>query len=369
MKFKEVINCKHFDGYKPCKFQKKYNIACNENCPYKVTPERRILIIKKGAMGEVLRCTPILRKIKSIYPDSEIWWITDYPELINENYVDKILKFNWENYFIVKNTKFDIVYSLDKERISCALANEVNADVKKGFKLKNGKILPYDKDAYYLWKRGIDDDFMKKDKRHYIDEIFEVCGFKFENEKYILPPYKIPNVNIDKSKIVVGLNTGTSNIWKTRLWKKENWIKLINLLQENNYEVVLLGGPQEDSLNRELSRLTKAKYFGTFPLREFIGLVNLTDIVVTQVTFALHVAIGLGKKIVLMNNIFNKHEFYFYNLPHVIIEPDVPCKMCYKSNFDENCPVENCMDLIKPEVVFRAVEKLSRKDILSRSNF
>jgi heptosyltransferase-2 len=312
-------------------------------------------------MGEVLRCTPLLRKIKEVYENPEIWWITDYPELINENWVDKILKFNWENYQIIKNIEFDIVYSLDKELICCSLANEVKSKIKKGFKIEDGKILPYDNDAYYLWRRGIDDKFMKNDKRHYIDEIFETCGFRFNGEEYILPPYDVPDVNIDKRKIVVGLNTGTSKTWKTRQWNKNNWIKLASKLIDNGFEVVLLGGKDEDKLNKEISEKSGAKYFGTFPLRDFIGLVSLTDIVVTQVTFALHVAIGLKKKVVLMNNIFNKYEYYFYDLDHIILEPNVPCKMCYKSNFDEDCYVKNCMDLIEVDDVFNSINELCGK--------
>lgn len=358
-----LTSCKYFDGYKPCKFQKKYkSLKCNENCEFKSIPSERILIIKRGALGEVLRCTPLLRKIKEVFKNPEIWWITDYPELINEEWVDKILKFNWENYNVVKNTEFDIIYSLDKELICCSLAKETNAKVKKGFKIENGKILPYDNDAYYLWRRGVDDEFMKKDERHYIDEIFEVCGFKFNNEEYILPPYKVPNVDIDKSKVVVGLNTGTSKTWETRLWSEKNWVELARRLIDDGFEVVLLGGKDEDEKNKRIAEKSGAKYFGTFPLRDFIGLVSLVDVVVTQVTFALHVAIGLKKKIVLMNNIFNKNEYYFYNLKHKILEPDVPCKMCYKSRFDEDCYVENCMELIKVGDVFNAIKELSEKN-------
>jgi heptosyltransferase-2 len=58
----------------------------------------------------------------------------------------------------------------------------------------------------------------------------------------------------------------------------------------------------------------------------------------------LHVAIGLEKKIVLFNNIFNRHEFDLYD-QGVIIEPEVPCKGCYKSSYDDLCPA-HCMELI-----------------------
>ena len=34
------------------------------------------------------------------------------------------------------------------------------------------------------------------------------------------------------------------------------------------------------------------------------------DVVVSQVTMAMHIAIGLGKRLILMNNIFNRNEFF-----------------------------------------------------------
>jgi len=50
-----------------------------------------------------------------------------------------------------------------------------------------------------------------------------------------------------------------------------------------------------------------AKYFGTFPYNEFTGLLSLADIVITPVTFALHVAIGLEKnKFCLITPLINQ---------------------------------------------------------------
>jgi heptosyltransferase-2 len=357
------INCKYFNGYKPCIFQKRNkDLKCNNNCSFLEKDYKKILVIKRGAIGEVMRCSALLRKFNEEYNNPLIYWITDYPEILPDLINLRKIKFTWEGYNYLKNIDFDIVYSLDKENVCCMLSKEVNAFYRKGFDLKDGKIVPYDIDAEYLWKRGIDDEFMKKDIRHYLEEIFEVAGFKFNEEEYFLPNFvKINNLNINKNKKVIGLNTGTSKTWKTRLWKKENWIKLINLLLNENYEVILLGGKDEHNLNLELSNKTNAKYFGYFSLREYLYLLNQVDLIVTQVTFAMHAAIGLKKKIILINNIFNKNEFYFYNLDYKIIEPSVSCLMCYKSNFDENCEVKNCMDLIIPENIFKAVKELCSK--------
>ena len=41
------------------------------------TYKMKIVIIKLGELGDVLRTTPILEAIKAKYPDSEITWITE----------------------------------------------------------------------------------------------------------------------------------------------------------------------------------------------------------------------------------------------------------------------------------------------------
>ena len=86
-----------------------------------------------------------------------------------------------------------------------------------------------------------------------------------------------------------------------------------------------------------------ARYLGFFPLPQFINLVDQCALVVTAVTMAMHITIGLNKKIVLFNNIFNRHEFELYGLGEVL-EPGVPCT-CY---YSPECP-NNCMQYITVE--------------------
>jgi heptosyltransferase-2 len=65
----------------------------------------------------------------------------------------------------------------------------------------------------------------------------------------------------------------------------------------------------------------------------------------------MHIATALKKKMVLMNTIFNKHEFEVYNRG-VIVEPPTPCE-CYYGN---TCVRgTSCMHDITPAVVHDAV--------------
>ena len=198
------------------------------------------------------------------------------------------------------------------------------------------------------------DDLNKQNTKHYVQEIFDICGFNFNNEEYILEvePSRV-EWNIDKSKKVIGLNTGCGGRWTSRLWPTEYWVKLSKDLLSKNYEVILLGGEQEDEKNKFIQKESGAKYFGFFSLKVFMDLLNQCETIVSAVTMAMHLAIGLKKNLILFNNIFNKNEFYLYGRGQ-ILEPDFDCD-CY---FSPTCP-NNCMQYLVPETVLESIKKLN----------
>jgi len=334
----------------PCIYHKERNVHCWK-CEYYERINKRILIIKLGAAGDVVRTTPLLRKIKQLYRDAEVTWISHFPELV-PSMVDSILNFELKNILYLINKPFDIVVNLDKDKEACALVNIIHAKRKKGFKLENGKVVPIDSQANKKWLTGLFDDVNLKNKKSYVQEIFQIFGAQFNGEKYVLEKTSNKSWNIQKSSPLIGLNTGCGDRWKTRLWPEEYWIKLVKLLKISGYEVLLLGGEKEDNKNKGISQKTNACYFGHFPLEDFISLIDQCDLVVTGVTLAMHLAIGLGKKIALFNNVFNRHEFELYNLGE-IIEPEVPCRGCFKPICNEPC-----MEKIDPKRVFQTCVKL-----------
>ena len=74
----------------------------------------RILIIKLGAIGDVLRTTPLLRRLKQLYPHAEIWWLSHTPEVL-PTMVDRRLLFNLSSTLLLESTTFDIVYNLETD--------------------------------------------------------------------------------------------------------------------------------------------------------------------------------------------------------------------------------------------------------------
>lgn len=347
-------DCEHFRGDVPCLPHKEKNVHCNE-CTFYIPKKDIILIIKLGAIGDVIRTTPLLEPIMMEHKDSLIWWLTYSPEIVPSK-VHKILPFNLESVVSLQGMSFRKVINLDKDHYACSLASQLKTDELIGFTLKDGKPSPANSSSEHKFLTGLFDDVNKSNTKNYLEEIFEICGYKFNGEEYILELKEHHNWDLPtSSKGIVGLNTGCGARWVSRLWSDGNWLNLINLLKSNGYTPLLLGGEQEHQKNKELSDKSAALYFGYFGLNKFISLVNECHLVVTAVTMGMHITIALKKKIVLLNNIFNKNEFELYGRG-VIVEPDLPCH-CFFSPVCKN-KVYFCMEHLKYETVFNSIQKL-----------
>lgn len=340
-------DCVYFRGDLPCSPHKLYGYHC-ENCPSYKQIEQQILIIKLGAIGDVIRTTPILRKIRNEFPNSYITWITYTPDILDKEWINRILPVNLESIELIKQIEFDWLINLDKDPLAISLTNKINAKKKSGFTIDNfGHAKPISSEAEnHKWLTGLFDDLSKKNVKHYVQEMFEIIGFEFNDEEYILNADKNYQWGTDHSKKIVGLNTGCGGRWTSRLWPNEYWINLAKNLIKAGHEVIFLGGEQEDEKNQMLASKSGGKYFGHFNLKQFISLVDECDLIITAVTMAMHIAMGLKKKVIIFNNIFNKNEFYLYGRGE-IIEPDPKCD-CY---YTPVCPHDS-MNKIKPETVF-----------------
>ena len=365
MKLNEIkFDCKHFKGEIPCVPNKLRDKVCS-TCDEYEKIETRILIIKLGAIGDVMRSTPLLTRFRKEYPSPHITWVTLTPEILPKAPagVDQAFRFDFTSVYKVENSEFDIAVNLDKDKEACMLLAKVKAKRKFGFIWKDNHVSISTPHAEHKLITGVFDNISKQNTKNYMEEIFEICDMKFNDEPYQL------NFNIKLadnfkfikqkagSKKIIGLNTGCGKRWQTRFWPEAYWMDLIKKLQAQNDFPLLLGGPDEDEMNKKYATSTGAFYPGTFSLPEFIALSSFCDCILTAVSMMMHIAIGLKKPLVLFNNIFNKHEFYLYN-NGVIIEPPTGCD-CYYGN---SCTrgEKHCMKDISVETVFESIKKMAK---------
>lgn len=344
-------DCRYFRGDIPCSPHKSEGVHC-DGCPHYTPRKENVLIIKLGAIGDVIRTTPLLHRLREQYPAASIWWLTRYPEVLPAD-VDRPLAFSLEASLLLQATEFDLILNLDKDPEACALTSLLQAPDRRGFILESGKPAPIDKHAHHKYLTGLFDDVNRRNTKSYPQEIFEICGWKFQGEEYILDIDRDAVQDIPSGgRPVIGLNTGCGGRWVSRLWPEEQWEALITELKDRGWFPILLGGGQEHDKNQRLANRTGAYYAGHFPLKQFIALMQSCDVVVTGVTMAMHIAIGLRKPLVLFVNIFNPHEFELYGRGE-IVAPAKPCT-CF---FQPACTNTDytCMEHLSVDQVINAV--------------
>tara|TARA_Y100001933_G_C18978227_1_gene555558 strand:+ start:164 stop:1393 length:1230 start_codon:yes stop_codon:yes gene_type:complete len=392
-------DCSYFEGHIPCKPNKQYDVQCN-NCSfyeldttkiinlqdknshlkeiYKIcnfqektlknyadinTKKTKVLFVKLGAIGDVIRTTPLLEKFRSKYGDCHFTWVTHTPQVTPKNDVDLIFQWNESSVSYISKQSFDIAINLDKDKEACILLSLVDAKKKFGFIWQNGHINTATEKAEHKLLTGLFDQLSKKNTKNYLEEIFEICHFDFNLEEYkinlnqeLSDQWNKKLKNLSKGKKIIGLNTGCGSRWKTRLWPPKNWISLINKLEKLGFFCLLMGGPDEDEMNRHYQSETNATYLGIFSLEEFIAISSNTDIIVTPVSMMMHIALALKKQLLLFNNIFNVHEFELYGRG-IIIEPTSGCD-CY---FGNSCSREkSCMKDISVKDVLSNIAVLNK---------
>ncbi len=357
-------DCLFFRGDKPC-LHKMVCAKCIKYRPVKM----RILIIKLAAIGDVLRTTPLLRRLKKENPDCFISWVADKSSgsiLEGNSFIDRILELNLETLLRIQVQKYDLAICLDKEPRATALMMLTKADKKLGYGLnKDGVIIALNKEAEYSLILGVDDELkFRKNKKSYPELIFEATGKQYKKEEYVLNLNEqelrfgknfLKRHKIANHDIIVGLNTGCGDIFATKKWTEDGFVELAGMLsKEKGVKVFLLGGPCENRRNRSIKSKVK-KVIDTRcdnTLREFIGLMAACDVIVSADTIAMHLAIALKKRVVAVFGPTCAQEIEMFGRGEKITSR-IKCAPCYR----QECEKHTCMKRISADMVFKAVKR------------
>jgi ADP-heptose:LPS heptosyltransferase len=359
-------DCIYFKGETPC----IHGLLC-DNCPQFKPFQTKILVIKRGAMGDVLRTTALLPGLKRKYPKSTIFWVVDEDStalLERHPEVDRIVPFNLENILPLFVEKFDVLFSLDKEKGSTALAEKISSSQKYGFGLnEHGNLSILNPASEYAYRLGVDNDLkFYRNQKTYQEIIYEMAELDYQGDPYTLCLQEadrerarllFKKLRIPKSRPAIGLNTGSGTRFETKQWPPRYFAKLIDLLTSKlKANVFLLGGPKEKALNRSLECRARRKAFNTGSdnsLLEFAGILSFMDVVVSSDSLAMHLAVALGKNVVALFGSTCPQEISLTGRGAKLFA-GVPCSPCYKSA----CSDMTCMKAIRPEQVFGEIRKI-----------
>ena len=357
MKIKD--DCKFFKGYIPCYYNKKYGVEC-EMCSHYETISTKILIIKLGSAGDVLRSTFILPLLKGKYINSEIHWLVDEKnlEFISENKnIDKIIKYNIDAILFLKIKEYDILINLEMEPGAASLSELVKADKKYGFGLtKEGKIYPINRGSYNYYEMACFDRKKRENLKSYQELIMEIIELSGEIGK---PYYKLSKLDINygknllkklginPSQKIYGLNIGSGSRWLSKRWPLANYLTLYKKLEEENKQVIILTGPDEKESSYNLKEKGYKVIGPNLTLRQFASIVYLMEKIISSDTMIVHLSLALGTKLIVLFSSTSSNEIELFGLGKKLT-PKIECS-CY---YEKNCSCDTpCIETITVEEI------------------
>jgi len=362
-------DCRHFRSDRPCTPHKLHGVICATDEQYYDKVERRLLIVKLAAIGDVLRTTSLLPGIHKRWPRSHVTWVTApgaAPLFKGNKLVDRVLTFDGTAPIELAVERFDAILNPDAAADACALAHFARGEQRVGFDLDDRGIARALSPAAERWfEMGIRDDRKKANTLTYQEHMAAILGVEYHREPPILELDAAdlgPGLSLAArhprapGKLIVGLNTGAGGRWRFKRWTEAGYTELVRRLVREGHQVWLLGGPEEVERNARLAASSGGAVLETGcdnTLREFAGIVDHCDVVVTGDTLAMHVAIARRKRVVVLFGPTSLNEIEVFGRGERIA-PDLDCLVCYKSDCDF---VPNCMESISPDTVHAAVTR------------
>jgi lipopolysaccharide heptosyltransferase III len=361
-----AFDCKFFLGDRPCIWHKQSGVLCT--CDRYEKIEERLLIVKLDAMGDVLRSTALLPPLVEAHPRAAITWITrkeSVPLLQRNPFVAEIVEYGPEALLHLQTRTFDRVINLDASKTSAALAAAARSNRKDGFVLdERGYVQPTNDAARHWLEAGVFDDIKRAGTATYQDRMADILGLAGRQHRYVLElsadeirrgKEHLESIGVDVNKPLIGLNTGAGGRWPLKQWREEGYVELVSrIARRDDVQFLLLGGPAEQDRNDRLKRASSVPLLDPGcdnTVRHFAALLAHCNVAVTGDTLAMHIALALGKRTVVLFGPTSSAEIELYGLGEKVI-PDMTCLSCYKNSCDF---VPNCMDLISTDMVEQAV--------------
>lgn len=293
------------------------------------------LIIKLGAMGDVLRTTPLLGAISG-----NVYWITQkecIPLLAPSNSLKKVIDINYAQEQL-RNMSFDLVICLDDDTKAAELATKFNSGSLIGSFVDASGRLTYTDSSKEWFDMGLisklgkqrADDFKKKNKKTYQEIIFRMIGKKFNGEEYVINFDGKLKINKKNEEMLIGIESRADRRWPTKQWNKYG--QLGEILCKDGLRVNFF--QQRDSIQDYISDLSEC------------------DLIITGDTLALHIALALAIKSVSIFTCTSPAEIYDYGRTVKIISPLLD-RAFYRREY-----IKDAVEAISLESIYESVKKL-----------
>jgi heptosyltransferase II len=327
---------------------------------------KKFLIVKIGAIGDVIMALPMIEAIRLHYgDDTEITWVVgkaassilacfpvNHMLVVDEN---RLLS---GNAFIRLCTLLGLWYRLFFHHFNRVIVGYYNWQYRvialfsrvesiRSFGSNGARLCPIP-------------------SRHHVDEYIRLAvGDEVDAYELMIRELnfnnpvknKILSQSIMQQKIIALAPGGAKNILSNdaqRRWPIESYVLLAKLLNEAGYRVVITGASSDAWVGEFFPIDCVENYVGKTTLLELAKLYDEVDLVITHDSGPMHIAGLVRANLIALFGPTNPHEkIPRYLNAEFIWKPDkYSCCPCYDGHTYANCRVNRCLAEITPEEVF-----------------
>jgi lipopolysaccharide heptosyltransferase II len=349
-----------------------------------VAREKKILIFKLGAMGDLILGTPSFRMIRERFPQASISLMVDKqlaPLVSASPYLNGVIPVNRKRLseipYLLKTAKkirkerYDLSIDLQNSKWTHLLAAFAAIPERYGF--RRGKF------GFLVNRPDRSFDVADSPIKHQF-RILSKLGIKKLNERLELWPDPVAEDRMeslfaenswDSSSKLVGLVIGSSPKWPTKRWPLGYFKELAKrLTEEGSCRVVLIGSEHDRELAEDFrdAAVGEGKMLdlvGKTSLEDLVSLIKRLDVLVTGDTAPLHVAAAMQTKIVALFGPTDPRRHMPPGNGATVLTRHLLCQPCYKGE----CSIPEklaCLHRISVDEVLEAVRKqLAEKEAVA----
>lgn len=333
----------------------------------------KILIVKLGAVGDVVHSLPALHSLRKSFPHAFIAWaverksmdvITGNPDLdeviiFERKELQRIFKadglfaaYRFFRQFAVKLKGYNFDLAIDFQTLfkSGIITFSSGAKQRIGF------------DKWRELNRLFTNERVRAISRHTVDkylELVEAAGASPDAS-----PVKIAYSSEDASYIDeflnerkledrpwVAINPGAS--WTSKLWPAERFAALCDILEDSAIPVVVVWGPGEEPLVDAIVGATRSRpnVAPSTSIKQLACLLERSSLYIGGDTGPMHMAVAMGTPVVGIFGPSDPERNGPYGEGHMILQADIDCIKCWK----KSCSSMECMNNVSAEDVADAV--------------
>ncbi len=338
----------------------------------------KILIINFQRTGDIFQSFQVIFALKKNFNNCKISYITtnvhsNALEIVS-NYLDKIYPVDYFSIFnnlksgyysktfsylkklidLINRENFNLIINLNFSKLSAIFMSLTKGVKKEGASLMNSEYIEIKNDILNVMYENLEaPDFTTNIVEAYLKSL---------NLVYAKPLLFPPGKGMETGTIII--HPGASR--KEKEWGIANYAELAVMLKKN---VIITGGDSEIEKNFQLEKNLKKNSInvknltGKLTFLKLLEIFSKADLLVSGDTSIVHLAALTPIKSVtlFLGNAYHHHTYPYCSGKTVIF----PLVKCYPCSANYNCNNMICKKNITPELVFKAINNGSGKNILT----